>query len=289
MVSKETGLLLRRLGDRHGAVEAEIESTDVQERMVSWNIIGDTGGGETRDDGEMVVIGNHYDGHDISQGAEDPKSGLVAALDIARVLPQCAGRLDRRVRFILFGVEELGLIGAHAYVDTHAADIAKTRFMFNLDAAGGRGTKGLTLYGPDTLPYFRPLAAALGDGLHVKRETSPLAEPPHLSADHYPFVAQGVPCGFIRDPDQGVIITRYYHTPHDTVDKLRLVDIQQAAFLRARLAWRVANAEDWPEVRPDAAAVARAQAEYDAGQVSRQVEAEIEELGQRRQGDPEGG
>ena len=139
------------------------------------------------------------------------------------------------------------------------------------------------LYGPDTLPYFRTLAAA-GDGLHVERETSPLAEPPHLSADHYPFVAHGVPCGFIRDPNQGVIITRYYHTPHDTVDKLRLVDIQQAAFLCARLAWRVANAGDWPEVRPDAAAVARAQAEYDAIQVSRQVEAQIEELRQRRQG-----
>ena len=286
MVSLETGLLLRRLIGRHGAVEAEIGSADVQERKTSWNIIGDTGGGGARDDGEMVVIGNHYDGHDISQGAEDPKSGLVAALDIARALPQCAGRLDRRVRFVLFGVEELGLIGAHAYVDTHPADIAATRFMFNLDAAGGRGAKGLVLYGPDTLPYFRPLAAGLGEGLHVERETSPLAEPPHLSADHYPFVAQGVPCGFIRDPDQETIITRYYHTPHDTVDKLRLDDIRQAAFLCARLAWRVANAGDWPRVRPDAAGVARAQAEYDASQVSRQLEAEIEELRKRRQSDP---
>ena len=130
------------------------------------------------------------------------------------------------------------------------------------------------------------LAAGLGDGLRVERETSPLAETPHLSADHYPFVAQGVPCGFIRDPDQETIITRYYHTPHDTVDKLRTADIRQAACLCARLAWRVANAGDWPRVRPDAAGVARARAEYDASQVSRQLEAEVEELRKRRQADP---
>ena len=87
MVSLETGLLLRRLIGRHGAVEAEIESADIQERMTSWNIIGDTGGGGARDDGEMVVIGNHYDGHDISQGAEDPKSGARGS---ARHRPRAA-------------------------------------------------------------------------------------------------------------------------------------------------------------------------------------------------------
>ena len=275
MVSKETGLLLQRLMRRHGSVEAEIESTDSQERKTSWNIIGDVGGGC---DEEMVVIGNHYDGHDISQGAQDPKSGLVAALEIARVLPQCADRLKRRVRFILFGVEELGLIGAHAYVDTHAEDIARTHFMFNLDAAGGPGPKGMVLFGPDTTQYFGSLAPTLTDDVFIGRVAAELEEPGHLFADHYPFMAQGVPCGFIRDPGMETIITAYYHTAADTVDKLQARDMQEAAFLAARLAWRVANTEDWPDVKPSAEEVARALVEYDRKEISRQIEAAVEEL-----------
>ena len=281
MVSKETGLLLQRLMRRHGSVSAEIETTDTQERKTSWNVIGDVGGGSEGDE-EMVVVGNHYDGHDISQGAQDPKSGLVAALEIARILPRCSERLKRRVRFVFFGVEELGLIGAHAYVDTHAEDIANTRFMFNLDAAGGRAPKALILYGPDTLPYFSAMAAALGDTPLVGHDTALLAEPDHLFADHYPFMAQGIPCGFIRDPGMDVIITAYYHTAHDTVDKLRELDMQEAAFLCARLAWRVANEDDWPDVRPSAEEVARAQAEYDKTEISTQIEAAVEELRTRR-------
>ncbi len=278
MVSKETGLLLQRLIQRHGSIQAEIESTDTQERKTSWNIIGDVSG-DTESDGEMVVIGNHYDGHDISQGAQDPKSGLVATLEIARVFGLRADQLKRRVRFILFGVEELGLIGAHAYVDTHPEDIARTRFMFNLDAAGGPGPKGMALFGPDTSDYFESLSTSLTDDVPIGVAESHLEEPDHLFADHYPFMAQGVPCGFIRDPGTESVITAYYHTAADTVDKLQARDMQEAAFLGARLAWRVANEEGWPDVRPSAEDVARAQAEYDRNEISRQVEAAVEEHG----------
>ncbi len=278
MVSMETGLLFQRLIQRHGSVEAEIESTDIQERKTSWNIIGDVGGGGegSESDDEMVVIGNHYDGHDISQGAEDPKSGLVATLEMARVLAMRSDELKRRVRFILFGVEELGLIGAHAYVDTHADDIARTRFMFNMDASGGPGAKGMTLFGPDTTAYFASLATSLTDEVHIGVTDSQLEEPDHLFADHYPFMAQGIPCGFIRDPEVGGSITAYYHTAADTVDKLHVRDMQEAAFLGARLAWRVANDDDWPDVRPSAEEVARARAEYDRNEISRRIEAAVD-------------
>ena len=104
-----------------------------------------------------------------------------------------------------------------------------------------------------------------------------------------PSSRRGYPAASFATPDQETIITRYYHTPHDTVDKLQTADIRQAAYLCARLAWRVANAGDWPRVRPDAAGVARARAEYDASQVSRQLEAEIEELRKRPGSGPAGG
>ena len=276
MVSRETGLLLRRLGRRRGSVEVEVETTDTQSRKTSWNIIGDvtpssSGGGD-----EMVVIGNHYDGHDIGRGAADPTSGLVAALEVARALPRLADWLERTVRFVFFGVEELGLIGAHAYVNSHAEDIANTRLMFNMDASGSNALFGLMLYGPDTTDYFRALCDGINENLFVDRDTSPLREPEHLSADHYPFMAAGVPCVFICDPEMS--LTRgFYHSAHDTVDKVRAIDMKEVAFLTAKLAWRVANEAQWPVAGPTQEEVAQWLAEYDRKEV-RRIEEKVEIL-----------
>ncbi len=242
MVSKETGTLLQRAIRRNASVEVQIETNDTLAKQTSWNIIGDVKGKAANED--MVVIGVHYDGHDISQGAEDPASGLVAGLEVARVLGIHADRLKRDVRFVLFGVEELGLIGAHAYVNNHPEDIEKTRFMFNLDSAGGGGGKGLMVYGRDSRAYFREMGRQMNENLMVDFDASPLREPDHLSSDHYPFMAKGVACGFIRDP-YSYTWPGFYHTAHDTVDKVDLLKVKEAAFLCARLAWRIANDDDW--------------------------------------------
>ena len=107
-------------------------------------------------------------------------------------------------------------------------------------------------------------------------DRSPLREPEHISADHYPFMAAGVPSSFLRDPGFS-ISAGFYHTAHDTVDKLRLTDIREAAFLAARLMWRVANEERWPFSRTPAEERLRLQREYDRLEV-RRVEAEVEKL-----------
>lgn len=272
MISKETGMLLQRIIQRKGFVEAEIETTDTLSRKTSWNIIGDVKSGPVGE--ETVIIGVHYDGHDISQGAEDPASGLVGTLEVARAMRIHAERLKRNVRFILFGVEELGLIGSHAYVNVHAEDIQKTRFMFNLDSAGRRTRKGLIVYGPDSTDYFRAMSQCMNEDVPVDGDVFPLREPEHLSADHYPFAASGVPCGFIADPHiRGT--PGFYHTAHDTVDKVSLLIVKQAAFLCARLAWRVANDDHWPFKRLSDEELARQRIEYDKCEV-RQVEKAVE-------------
>ena len=278
MVSRETGLLLRRVSRRHGAVEARIQTRDVQERQRSWNVIGEVKG--KGGSGEMLVIGCHYDGHDIAQGAMDPACGLVATLEAARALAARAESLARTLRFVLFGVEELGLIGAHAYVEAHEDELDRTRFMLNLDSAGAAQDKGLILYGPDTTKYFRALAADLGEDLIVDRDTWPYREPEHLSADHYPFMAAGVASGFMRPPEPD-LSGGFYHTAHDTVDKVRTLDIQEAAYLAARLAWRVANDDAWSATRSSPEEIARAKREYDRGE-ARQVEKAVEEMRRQR-------
>ena len=194
VVSKETAMLFQRTIRRKGFVNAEVETTDTQERKVSWNVIGDLG---DKDEGEgMVIIGVHYDGHDLAQGAQDPVSGTVPTLEIARAMSIHSSRLKRKVRFIFFGVEELGLIGAHAYVDSHDEDLRNTRFMLNLDSAGRLGPKGLIIYGVDTTDYLREMGKRMGVEFPVDMDDHPYSEPDHLSADHYPFAAEGVPSAF---------------------------------------------------------------------------------------------
>ena len=45
------------------------------------------------------------------QGAEDPASGVVAVMEAARLLARHAPDLDCTVRFVLWGIEEIGLLG----------------------------------------------------------------------------------------------------------------------------------------------------------------------------------
>lgn len=260
MISKEKGLMLQRMMLRSDEVEAVVETTDTQVRMTSWNIIGDVNG--TDPDGEIVVIGCHYDGHDISQGAVDPISGLVATLDIARAMSLCSDRVKRTIRFVLFGVEELGLIGAHAYVNGHADELDGTRFMFNLDSAGGWMRKGLIVYGPDTRDYFRDLGLEMNENLLVDVDAFPLREPEHLSADHYAFDLAGLPCGIIGDPHVREL-SGFYHTAHDTVDKVSLLNVREAGILTARLAWRVANDDGWSFARVGEEVRARRASSYE--------------------------
>ena len=277
MISKETGTLLQRAIYRNGFVEAEIETADTLARKTSWNIIGDVKGSAADED--MVLIGVHYDGHDIAQGAEDPASGLVAGLEVARVMNLYADRLKRDVRFVLFGVEELGLIGAHAYVNDHSKDIEKTRFMFNLDSAGGGGQKGLMVYGPDTRAYFRTMGQQMNENLMVDFDASPLREPDHLSSDHYPFMAKGVACGFIRDP-YSYTWPGFYHTAHDTVDKVDPLKVKEAAFLCARLAWRIANDDNWSFKQISEEELAAQRTSQDVSEVQR-IEKAVEQLRQQ--------
>ena len=274
MVSKETGLQLRRFAARHGAAAVEVETTDATARQTSWNIIGELKG--SSDSAETLVVGAHYDGHDIAQGACDPVSGLVATLAAARALAQIAARPRNNLRFVLFGVEELGLVGAHAYVDAYREQLDRTRFMLNMDSAGAPGGKTLSLYGHDTRSYFRTLAAELDEELVVDMDNSPLREPDHLSADHYPFMAQGIPCAFMRQLDAS-ISSGFYHTAHDTVDKVRALDIKEAAYLCACLAWHVAEDASWPFARTSPEERLQARAEYENGEV-RKIERAVEQL-----------
>ncbi len=245
-VSKEDGDFIQRLAKRHGTVKMRITSTDTLEPMTSWNVVGDLPG--TTHPDEIILIGSHYDGHDISQGASDPASGVVSVLEAARVLGKYA-QLPRTVRFAMWGVEEIGLLGSNAYVKAHADELHKIRFYLNMDAAGGMAVKDINLHAwHDLQGTFEKYRAEMALDFAIGQSF-------HSASDHYPFLLKGVITGGVEPVRQTMGGRGYGHTQFDTVDKVDLQGLRDASSLAARIVLRVALADNWPATPRDASAV----------------------------------
>ena len=243
-VSLEDGAYFQRLIRRNEQVKIHLTSTDINKPVTSWNVIADLPGKSEAD--SVVMLGCHYDGHDISQGAADPASGTVALLEAARVLAKYAAGLPYTIRFALWSAEEIGLIGSSQYVMKHEGELNHIRFYLNMDMAGAITPKDIVLNEwPDLAMLFEgwrdDMALEFGVGQSLSAHS-----------DHYPFMVAGVPTGGIGSLNSSSSGRGYGHTMYDTVDKVEMRSMREAAALAARLAIRMASEEKWPAERRSA-------------------------------------
>lgn len=237
-VSYEDGAFLSRLVKKHGEVTVRLKSTDLSEPMVSWNVVGELPG--QKDPSQIVMLGSHYDGHDISQGAQDPASGVAAVLEVARLLGKYASDLPYTVRFAMWGVEEIGLLGSRYYVEEHLDEMDNVRFYFNMDGAGSVKNKGVVLNEwPEIAEMVKGWRKEMALDFGIDQAV-------HAFSDHYPFLLAGVPTGGLQSVPQGTGGRGYGHTRYDTLDKVTLRELQDAAVMASRLIVRWASAEEWP-------------------------------------------
>lgn len=253
-LSREHGELLRRLERRCGPLTLRVETTDRSRTMTSWNVVAELPGGSRTD--EWILLGCHYDGHDISQGAHDPASGVVAVLEAARVLARhAADRTGCGIRFVEFGIEETGLLGAKRYAAEHRDELDSFRFMLNLDAAGSPGPKGLIVNRwPELTPFWTRCEREMAAELPIGQKTSAFS-------DHFPFFLEGVPTAMMGDPNHVNTGRGFDHTAYDTLDKVYLGDLREAASVAARLLLRMSLEEPWPAKRRSEEAVRALMAE----------------------------
>jgi hypothetical protein len=198
---------------------------------------------------ETVVVGAHYDhlGYGgaggslarlsrpaIHHGADDNGSGTTALMELARRFGEVPGRQGRRLVFLAFSGEELGLLGSAHYVKQPLFPLADTVAMFNLDmvgrltADGNTGKDKLLVEGNGTSKAFEDLVDRLGKmhgDFQMKKSSSLLP-----NSDHFSFYQKKVPVLFFWTgihPD--------YHRPSDTADKInvrgmrRVVDVAEDA------------------------------------------------------------
>ena len=119
---------------------------------------------------KKIVLGAHYDsislnrdqaGQDFAPGADDNATGVAAVLEIARVLRDA--RTDVTIEFVLFGAEELGLIGSGARAAREQAGQEEILVMMGLDVLGTRSTVLPSAFTLDTTSRGLPMAELVAD------------------------------------------------------------------------------------------------------------------------------
>ena len=243
-VSLETGALMLRLArGRPFKVRLRDESRGIPD-SVSANIIADLPGSSKRD--EWIVVGGHYDGHDIAQGAMDNLSGTAVTMEVARTLRRYEGSFKRSIRFVCFGCEELGVTGATCYVERHQGETEDTAIMVNVELGGlayrdGTQHAAFTVYQPPELEnVLKDFSGEIRYPMTISRGMS-------AASDHWPFYMQGVPTIHMHaEPSlQLLIVGRGWgHTAADTMDKVDPRNLQEGAMVLARLLIRLANQEE---------------------------------------------
>jgi len=169
---------------------------------------------------ETVVVGAHYD-HvgrgrfgslanaegKIHNGADDNASGTSAMIEIAGALVQRRGELSRRVLFLAFSGEELGLLGSKRYVENPLVPLADTVAMLNLDMVG-RLDERLYVGGTGTSPIWPETIERIGkESFRTPIQMWPGGKAP---SDHESFYARDIPVLFFFTGLHGD-----YHRPSD--------------------------------------------------------------------------
>jgi aminopeptidase YwaD len=218
-ISQEDGETLLAM-IQSGPVSVRLEVRTQAGPNNSQNVIARPPDGECR-----LVAGGHYDSVPSGPGANDNASGTATVVEIARVLA-ADGEFDD-VCFVLFGAEEIGLIGSMRFVESLTAAESETlEGMLNFDMVGV-GSQWLLTGSPSLTDVAATVAEERGLD-YVVRNYSPTEA---AGSDHFSFIDGGFPAIFFHAFFQFVADDPGYHTAGDqsqNVQPARMAEIGDA-------------------------------------------------------------
>jgi hypothetical protein len=206
--------------------EASQQEFEIRGGAISQNVIA-TLTPEDVENPEIIHVTAHYDSVPGSPGANDNGSGTSGLLEMARVLKDID--TNKEIRFVAFGAEEIGLVGAYHYVDQLSEnEVDLSAANFNMDMIGTNWEPATTLYvnvvdgAPNTVWQY-------ADAAQEKLDLDILNLFERGASDHVPFYNEGIDAAnFIwREPGTHSL-EPWYHTPEDTIDKVSPEKIQMA-------------------------------------------------------------
>lgn len=215
---------------------------------------------------DHVGVNNHAAGDDkIFNGAWDNASGTIGVLEMARQL-KTAPRPKRTIVFAHMAAEEMGLLGAYAYVADPIYPLATTVADINIDMLPLSGpTRDVPIFGKGQNSLEDDLQAlAEKEGRYVSDDGQP-QQGFYYRSDHFPFARAGVPALMPwhgvdwveggREAGEAAWKAKFaadYHKPSDEWSAdWDLRSAVENLTLLYRLGLQLANGDEWPTWKPE--------------------------------------
>lgn len=197
----------------------QLETAPVlKQQYLSQNIVGMIKGTSNID--SFLVISAHYDhigrmGSVYFPGANDNASGISMLIELMSHFSRSENRPLYNLIFIAFGAEEAGLIGSRHFVENPQVELAKIKFLVNLDMLGTGDDGMMVVNGSVHNEQFARL-----EHINTAHRYLPAIKKRGKAAnsDHYWFTQRGVPAFFFYTLG-GVT---HYHDIYDVPQTLPL-------------------------------------------------------------------
>ena len=206
--------------------------TESKGSKTSGNVIGEIPG-ETD---KLVLIGAHLDSWDLGTGAVDDGAGVGIVLGAAKSILDLNQRPKNTIRVVLFGSEEVGLVGAKAYAKKHSDNLKNHIVAAESDFGAAKIWRFDTLFSKTSLSFAKKIQKQL-KSLKIKRGDNKAYGGPDLQ----PLRKQGVPVVTLKQ--NGWDYFDLHHTADDTFDKIRPADIAQNVAAYSVFTWMTANTD----------------------------------------------
>jgi carboxypeptidase Q len=237
----EDSALLRRLQEKGKTIRLKLVLLNSMANSTETrNAMGQLQGSTLPE--ELVILAGHIDALDVGTGALDDGSGVFMATE-SLVLIQKLGlpRPKRTIRAVLFTAEEIGLVGATQYVQTHKDEMNKTVIAFEADIGAFRPL-GLDFAGSEEaacilheILQLLPASELNSSALGWYNESTP------ISSDIIMLQLEGVPIISLNNEGQWDYYFWFHHSDADTMSALKTEELDMNLALWASVSYVLAD------------------------------------------------
>ena len=204
---------------------------------IGYNVAAVLEGSDPELKKDCVILGAHLDHCGkhmgmIFSGAQDNASGSAVVMEVAEAFATMEKQPARSVVFVLFGGEEMGLLGSYSFADHAALHYESIDAMLNFDMVGeGDGINYGVTIDPEGL---KDTILKADETVGTLRRSWEIKSVGVRSSDYAPFFLKGAACAafFSNWPHL------HYHKPGDTIYRINpdmMADTARLGFLTADL------------------------------------------------------
>jgi Peptidase family M28/PDZ domain/PA domain len=226
------------------------EVIEVQGKSVNVGAYLDAANDKFKD--EYMVLGAHFDhlgwgGQNslymgepaIHNGADDNASGTSGLLELAEKFASIKNQLDRKIVFIAFSGEELGLLGSSYVVNNFPLPIENDITMINMDMIGRLNDKNdLIVYGTGTSSKWKNIL----DDKNEYDLNLTFNDEGFGPSDHSSFYGKKVPVLFFFTGTHSD-----YHKPSDDTEKINAAGEEKVLKYVYDVALTIVNSDTRPD------------------------------------------